>query len=190
MRIGRHVLRNCKDPESGRIALSLFIARAFAVARNGEGFARLRDGQSERIVSSRRGLLRTRGRFRAVFTLSLVQQKAASLSTFRVLAHFAVRVCLRVVLESKTEEYTTKRRGEKREQGAGQGREARPPAGGGRGEGWRDLSTFWWLETGRRRARRDGPGSYGIIYLTGRETKRTKHCRGVAPQTEPLAEVR
>lgn len=25
----------------------------------------------------------------------------------------------------------------------------------------------------------------GIIYLTGRETKRTKHCRGVAPQTEP-----
>lgn len=42
----------------------------------------------------------------------------------------------------------------------------------------------------RRRERRDGPGSYGIIYLTGRETKRTKHCRGVAPQTEPLAEVR
>jgi len=28
----------------------------------------------------------------------------------------------------------------------------------------------------------------GIIYLTGRETKRTKHCRGVAPQTEPLGE--
>lgn len=38
--------------------------------------------------------------------------------------------------------------------------------------------------------RRDGPGSYGIIYLTGRETKRTKHCRGVAPQTEALGEKR
>lgn len=25
------------------------------------------------------------------------------------------------------------------------------------------------------------------LYITGRETKRTKHCRGVAPQTEPLA---
>lgn len=24
----------------------------------------------------------------------------------------------------------------------------------------------------------------GIIYLTGRETKQTKHCRGVAPQTQ------
>lgn len=62
----------------------------------------------------RRGLLFcSRGRFRAAFTLSLVQQKAASLSTFRVLAHFTVRVCLRFVLERKTEEYM-KRRGEER----------------------------------------------------------------------------
>lgn len=35
-----------------------------------------------------------------------------------------------------------------------------------------------WLDA--KEVRRDGPGSYGIIYLTGRETKQTKHCRGVA----------
>lgn len=74
----------------------------------------------------RRGLLFcSRGRFRAAFTLSLVQQKAASLSTFRVLAHFTVRVCLRFVLERKTEEYM-KRGGEERSKAwhgrTGQGR--------------------------------------------------------------------
>lgn len=57
-----------------------------------------------------------------------------------------------------------------------------------------EVSTFWWLASEKRRRRGhdriDGPGSYGIIYLTGRETKRTKHCRGVALQTELLGEKR
>lgn len=45
-------------------------------------------------------------------------------------------------------------------------------------------------QRGEGRENGDGPGSYGIIYLTGRETKRTKHCRGVAPQTELFGEKR
>lgn len=53
-------------------------------------------------------------------------------------------------------------------------------------KGWREEDgnsepLVSWLDAKEERG--DGPGSYGIIYLTGRETKRTKHCRGVAPQT-------
>lgn len=89
--------------------------------------------------------------------------------------HFA---CERVV--RKTEEYTAKKGWARaRREGRRKGLERSQPFGGWRRRGGREEGGY---------ERRDGPGSYGIIYLTGRETKRTKHCRGVASQTEPLGE--
>lgn len=84
----------------------------------------------------------------------------------------------------KTEEYTAKK---------GWAR-----AGKSEGKGWRDLNL---LVVGDKEEEEEEKEEVveatrgemvravtGIIYLTGRETKRTKHCRGVAPQTEPLGE--
>lgn len=108
------------------LSFPIFLSLQLAVLRLRETPKDLRvraTGNPKETCSPSRSLLFcSRGRFRAAFTLSLVQQKAASLSTFRVLAHFTVRVCLRFVLERKTEEYM-KRRGEEARHGrTGQGR--------------------------------------------------------------------
>lgn len=128
--VRNHVLQNYKNPEISRISFSssfspslslslsspIFLSLQLAVLRLRETPKDLRvhaTGNPKETVRRRGLLFCSRGRFRAAFTLSLVQQRAASLSTFRVLAHFTVRVCLRFVLERKTEEYMKRReRGE------------------------------------------------------------------------------
>lgn len=111
--VRNHVLQNYKNPEISRISFSssfspslslyplsspIFLSLQLAVLRLRETPKDLRvraTGNPKETVRRRGLLFCSRGRFRAAFTLSLVQQRAASLSTFRVLAHFTVRVCLR-----------------------------------------------------------------------------------------------
>lgn len=66
------------------------------------------------------------------------QQKAASLSTFRVLAHFTARVCSRACSHSRERWKNIRRRWA----------ECAESAGCREGEGWRDL--FWRLKTGSK----------------------------------------
>lgn len=129
--VRNHVLQNYENPEISQTSFSsssspslslyplsspIFLPLQLAVLRLRETPKDLRvraTGNPKETVRRRGLLFCPRGRFRAAFTLSLVQQKAASLSTFRVLAHFTVRALL--ALRTREEDgriYEEERRGE------------------------------------------------------------------------------